>query len=131
LPHNRISKLLYQKEWVHFFHGGTENYNGIKKLKWTFYRSLEKFLAKVSATSVVSVSQKLGEELDFTNFRKFKVIQNSALTKEVDRSILSSNKDEGENSVIKIFWIGRFVSVKRPDIAIKSYIKFIKNFDKT
>ncbi len=121
-----FAKLTLNRKWIHFFHGGTENYSGIKFFKWRVYRTLEKIIAVNFANKIISVSESLGKELAISHSPNFNIIHNSATKSEkhTNRDIDIDIQNKEALDLIKIFWIGRFVTVKRPDIAVRSYLKF-------
>lgn len=112
------SKLLNLK-WIHYIHGTSESLSGFAAIKGNFYSLIDKFLYRASANRIVTVSRKIATDLGLINLDKLKVIHNAAETEVVSPK---SNEDK-----IKICWLGRLMPIKRPDIAIKGFRKFLEN----
>ena len=101
--------ILKGTAWVHVYHGVSENYSGWKSIKEKLYLSVLSFLVKIFSKKIIFVSKDTREKLGFSLSNKSKIIYNSAPALEV-----SSHS----NQEIKLAWIGRLVTVKRPELAL-------------
>jgi glycosyltransferase involved in cell wall biosynthesis len=116
-----LHSLKSSTPWVSTFHGYAEQHRGLAKYKMMLYSKLQRVLAKVHASRIVTVSKNLSEELGFAGNPKLQVIRNvaEALSPE-------SISSETELRHPAILIVGRLVGVKRIDLAIEAFAKLEK-----
>lgn len=112
--------------WIHFIHGTNENLKGYRKYKLALYTFLERFLMRASARRIVTVSKRIGTDLDLNSSSKHRVIYNAS------ENPISKTTASDSFHAKKISWLGRLSPVKRADLAVlgfKYYLDHLKNSD--
>ncbi len=125
-----LSSKLLSLPWIHFIHGTSENYSGIRKYKMALYFCIERFLMRSSASRIVTVSKEIARDLRLDTLDKHRVIYNAAeefqeevkppAERHTGRSTGESNLDK-----INISWLGRLSPIKRPDLAVLGFIDLL------
>lgn len=113
-----IVSTILDLKWVHVIHGTKENLSGFAALKGYLYSSIEYFLVRIKACQIVTVSKTISDELNLSHLNKITIIHNAAEHN-------TSQSTKSDNPII-VSWLGRLMPIKRPDLAIQGFLKFIE-----
>jgi len=105
-------------------HGKTENYSGKAAFKIWCYLALRRFLIATFAKRIIIISKTLASELGYSNSRKSRIIYN--VVSNGDNVSQDSEVNLESSTKKKIVIVGRLVSVKRVDLAIKAVAELCK-----
>lgn len=121
--------LLLRAKLITVYHGAPEAKVGcVATLKYSLYSLLHRFISIVFADRVVAVSASLASQMKFEDLDKLRVIHNVV---DVPLDLVDFDARNWceffDVCYINIVAIGRLVSVKRFDIAIRAFVRLLQS----
>lgn len=122
-----VLKIRKKTPFLTTFHGWSEAYSGIKRIKMECYAALYLFISRNFAAGRITVTDALAEQLNLSAV----TIHNVSEPVPELLTAVSSRSNAFDDSRPKILFAGRLVPVKRLDLAISAMSFLVRNFEKS